>query len=135
MSSQCGSQNYFQDWCLTVGLSDFDLSWINEMAILSKGYKPNKFESHNFLNPSFTNIQGLCFLESNSLDILAICELNLDGSTDFDNFSVSGYVPLIWRNSVNHIHDFEVHVKEGFPFAQALFLKNSVNSYVFDRLY
>ena len=65
------------------------------MAILSKGYKPNKFESHNFLNPSFTNIRGLCFLESNSLDILAICELNLDGSTDFDNFSVSGYVPLI----------------------------------------
>ena len=51
------------------------------MAILSKGSKPDDFESHNCLKLSFTNIRGLpsnfvdceSFLESNSPDILALC--------------------------------------------------------------
>ena len=57
------------------------------MAILSKSCKPDNFESHNSLKLGFTNIQGLrsnffdCkyFLESNSPDILALCETDLDG--------------------------------------------------------
>ena len=32
---------------------------LNEMAILSKGCKPDNFESHTFLKLSFINIQGL----------------------------------------------------------------------------
>ena len=35
------------------------------------------------------------FLESNSPDILALCETNLDDSVDSGNFSVRGYFPLI----------------------------------------
>ena len=35
------------------------------------------------------------FLESNSLDISALCETNLDDSIDSGNFSVRGYLPLI----------------------------------------
>ena len=66
------------------------------MAILSKACKPDNFESHNSLKLSFTNIQDLClnfvdcesFLESNSPDILALCETNLDGSIDSGNFPV-----------------------------------------------
>ena len=58
------------------------------MVVLSKGRKPDKFESHNFLTLSFTNIRGLrssfveftSFLELNSPDILALCETNLDDS-------------------------------------------------------
>ena len=73
------------------------------MAILSKACKPDNFESHNFLKLSFMNIQGLrsnfvdceSFLESNSPDIFALCETNLDGSIDSGNFSVRGYLPLI----------------------------------------
>ena len=56
------------------------------MAILSKAFKLDNFELHNSLKLSFTNIRDLCsnfvecesFLESNSLDILALCETNLD---------------------------------------------------------
>ena len=56
------------------------------MPILSKGCKPDNFEPKNSLKLSFTNIQGLCsnfteresFLKSNSSDILALCETNLD---------------------------------------------------------
>ena len=52
------------------------------MAILSKGCKPDNFEPHNSLKLSFTNIRGLCsnfvecesFLESNSPEVLALCE-------------------------------------------------------------
>ena len=42
---------------LTVYLSVFDLFLTQRiMAILSKGFKPDNFESHNSLELSFTNI-------------------------------------------------------------------------------
>ena len=73
------------------------------MAVLSKIFKPDNFESHNSLNLSFMNIQSLCsnfvdcesFLESNSPDVLALCEANLDDSIDSSNFSMRGYLALI----------------------------------------
>ena len=54
------------------------------------------FDSHNSLKLNFTNILGLCsifvdcesFLESNSPDILTLCETNLDGSINSGNFFV-----------------------------------------------
>ena len=103
------------------------------MAILSKACKPDNFESHNSLKLSFTNIWGLrlnfvdCkpFLESNCPDIFALCETNLDDSIDFSNFSVRGYLPLIWKNSSTHIHGLAVYVKEELPFAWDLSLENS----------
>ena len=86
------------------------------MAILSKACKPDNFESHNSLKLSFTNIRSLrsnfvdceSFLESNSPDILALCETNLD-----DNFSVRGYLLLIRKDSSTHMHGLAVYVKEG----------------------
>ena len=65
--------------------------------------KPDNFESHNSPKLSFTNIGGLrsnfvdckSFLESNSPDILALCETNLDNLIDSGNFSVRGCLPLI----------------------------------------
>ena len=78
------------------------------MTILSKGCNPlnhnfDNFESYNSLKLSFTNIQALhsnfinceSFLESNSPDILALCETNLGDSTDSDNFPLRGYLPLM----------------------------------------
>ena len=94
------------------------------MAILSKRCKPDNFEPHNSLKLSFTNIQGLrsnfveCepFFESNSLDILVLCETNLDDSIDSANFSVRGYLPFIQKDSIPHLHGLAVYVKEGLPF-------------------
>ena len=108
------------------------------MAILSEACKPDNFESHNSLKLSFTNIRGLrsnfvdceSFLESNSPDILALCETNLDDSIDSGNFSVRGYLPLIQKDSSTHMHGLTVYVKEGIPFAQDLSLENSANSYL-----
>ena len=108
------------------------------MVILSKEWKPDNFKSHNSLKLSFTNIQSLCsnfadcesFLESNSPDILALCETNLDDSIDSGNFSVRGYLPLIRKDSSTHMHGLAVYVKEGLPFAWELSLKNSVYSYL-----
>ena len=79
------------------------------MATLSKGCKQDNFEPHQSLKCSFTNIWGLhlnfveCefLLESNSPDILALYETNLDDSIDSGNFSVRGYLPLIWKESVD----------------------------------
>ena len=86
------------------------------MAILSKACKPHSFESSNSLKLSFTNIRGLrsnfvhseSFLELNSPDIVAVCETNLDDSTDSGNFSVRGYLPLIRQDSSTHIHGLAV---------------------------
>ena len=98
------------------------------MTILSKACKPDNFEPNNSLKLSFTNIRGLrsnfadceSFLESNSPDILALCETNLYDSTDSRNFSVRGYLPLIQKDSSNDMHGLPVYVKEVLPFAQDL---------------
>ena len=66
------------------------------MAILSKGCKPDNLEPNNALKLSFTNIRGLrsnfveceAFLESNSPDILTLCETTLDDSIDSGKFFV-----------------------------------------------
>ena len=109
---------------------------------ISKACKTDNFELHNSLKLSFTNIRGLrlnfvdceSFLESNSPDILALCETNLDDSIDSGNFSVTGYLPLIRKDSGTHMHGLAVYVKEGLPFAQDLSLENSADSYLYFRL-
>ena len=90
------------------------------------------------LKLSFMNIRGLhsnfvdceSFLESNSPDILALCETNLDDSIDSGNFSVRGYLPLIRKDSSTHMHGLAVYVKEDLPFARDLSLENSADSYL-----
>ena len=112
------------------------------MAILSKGCKLDNFESHNFLKPSFRNIHGLhsnfveceSFLESNSPDILALCETNLDDSIDSGNFSVTGYLALIRKDSIAPMHGLAVYIKKGLPFELELSLENCIYSYLCFRL-
>ena len=123
----------YDSWVLSEGHKN---QWI--MVILSKGCKPDNFEMHNSQKLSFTNIWGLhlnfidceSFLESNSPDILALCEANLDDSTDSGNFSVRGYLSLTWEDSFTHMHGLAVYVKEGLPFAWDLSLENSADSYL-----
>ena len=90
------------------------------MATLSKGCKPDNFESHNSLKHSFMKILRLrlnfakceSLLESNSPDILLLYETNLDDSIDSGNFSVGGYLPFIRKDYVTHMHGLSVYVKE-----------------------
>ena len=102
------------------------------MAILLKACKPDNFALHNSLKLGFANIWGLrsceSFFESNYPDILALCETNLNDSIDPDNFSVTGYLSLIWKDSSTHMHVLAVYAKEGLPFPQDLSLENSVDS-------
>ena len=93
---------------------------------------------HNSLKLWFTNIQDLrpnfvdCkfFLESDSPDIIAMCEPNLVDSIDSGNFSVRAYLPLIKKDSSTNTHGLTVNVKKGLPFAQDLSLENSADSYL-----
>ena len=105
------------------------------MDIFSKACKPANFELRNSLKLCLTNIRGLrsnfadceSFLGSNSPNILALCETNLDDSIDSGNFSVRGYLPLIGKDSGTHLHGLVVYVKEGLPFARNLSLENSAD--------
>ena len=112
------------------------------MTILSKPCKPDNLESHNSLKLSFTNIRGLrsnfldceSFLKSNSPDILALCETNLDDSIDSGNFSVRGYRPLIRKDSGTHMHGLADYSKEGLHIARDLSLENSADSCLYFRV-
>ena len=74
------------------------------------------------------------FLDSNSPDIRALCETNLDDSIDSGNSSVTGYLPLIRKDSITHMHGLAVYVKEGLSFARDLSIENSADSYLRFRL-
>ena len=73
------------------------------MAILSKVWKPDSSESHNFQKLTFINtavhhydfVDCKSFLESNSPDFLTLYEINLDDSVDFSSISVRSYFSLI----------------------------------------
>ena len=79
----------------------------------------------------YTNfVESECFLESNSFNILALWETNLDDQTDSGNFSVRGYLPLIRKDSSADMYGLAVYVKEGLPFARVLALENSADSYL-----
>ena len=112
------------------------------MAILSKACKPDSSESHNCLKLSHTNIIDLCsnfadcksFLVSQSRDVLALCEANLDDSIDSGNFYERGYLPFFRKDSSTNMHCLAVHVKEGIPFARDLSLENFAYSYLYFRL-
>ena len=53
------------------------------------------------------------FLESNTPEILALCETNLDDLINFGNFFVGGYLPFIQKDSSTHMHALPVYVKKG----------------------
>ena len=103
------------------------------LEVATKRCKPDNFESHDSLILSFTNIWSLCsnfvecesFLESNSCDIFALCETNLDDSTDSGNFSVRSSIPLIRKDSTTDMHGSAVYVKEVLPFTWGVSPKNS----------
>ena len=112
------------------------------MAILSKACKPDNFDSHNSLKLSFTNIRGLrsdfvdceSFLDSNSLDILALCETNLDDSIDSRQFLCERLFSFNPKDSSTHMHGLVVYVKEGLLFGRDLPLENSADPYLCFRL-
>ena len=114
---------------LTAYLPAFDIfltQWI--IAILSKGFKAENFESQNSLKLSFTNIWGLSsnfvdcdsFLELNSPNILGLCETNLNDSIDSGNFSVRDYLLLVRKDSTTHMHASAVYVKGKTSFCTVL---------------
>ena len=70
------------------------------------------------------------FLESNSPDILALCETNLDDTIDSGNFSVTCYLPLIRKDSSTHMHGVTVYWKERLSLAWNSSLENSADSYL-----
>ena len=115
-------------------LSYFDLFLTNEIVILSKGHKPDKSESHNFLKVRFTNIPSI--------------RLNFAEWQFFLKW-VSTWDKLEWLNwlwkflcvglssfnlkrfcSVTDMHDLVVYVKEGLLLAKVLSLENSVDFYL-----
>ena len=111
------------------------------MAMLSEGGKLDNFQSHNPLELNLINVKSFLsnfvecesFLESNSPDILALFETNLNESIDPCNFSVRGYLPIIRNYSVTHMHGLAVYGK-GLRFVRDLSLENSADSYLCCRL-
>ena len=45
---------------------------------------------------------------------------------------MTGYLPLIRKDAISHLHGVAVFVKEGLPFARDLSLENFTDSYIFE---
>ena len=80
--------------------------------------------SDKFWKIIWSSVEYESFLESDPPDILDLCEKNLDESIDAGNLFVIGYLPLIWKDSVTHMHALAVYVKEELPFACDASLEN-----------
>ena len=112
------------------------------MAILSKRCKPGNFEPHNSLKLSFPNIRRLhlnlreceSFFESKYPDIPIQCETNLEDPIDSGNFSVAGYLPLIPKDYITHMHGIAGFEKEGLPFARDVILETFTDSCLYLQL-
>ena len=72
------------------------------------------------MRPSFKFVESESFLESNSPDILAMCKTNLDDSIDSGNFSVRGYLSLIQKDCITHMHGLPVYLKKRLPSPQKI---------------
>ena len=46
------------------------------------------------------------------------------------NFSMRGYLSLIWKDCSTHVHGLAIYLKEGLPFACKLSVENSADSYL-----
>ena len=83
------------------------------LYLINKSSTP---KSHTSLKVSYTNIRGFhsnflhCefYLETNSPDILALSETNLEDEVDSNSFIVKGYLPLIHKDSSTHMHGLGV---------------------------
>ena len=141
-------KNYFKDCCLMNSHPTFlffNLFKLNELwPYYQKHINQIILNSITLSSLALQVLEDFCsnfvdcesILESNSPDIFALCETNLDDSIDSDNFSVRGYLPLIQEDSSTHIHGLTVYVKEGPLFPLHLSLENSADSYLcFDWLY
>lgn len=97
--------------------------------------KPAQEKSPKPLNLSFSNICGIhtnfcsveLFLFKKSPDILALCESNLNSSISSSDFSFSGYLPLLRKDSNVHMHGLEFYVHEHHLLATELSLESHLH--------
>ena len=58
----------------------------------------------------------------------------MDDSIDSQNLSTMGYLPLIRKDSITHVHGLAVYVKETLCFARDVSVENSADSNLHFRL-
>ena len=69
-------------------------------------------------------------------DIPALCDTNLDDSIDSGNFTVRGYLSLLQKDSITHMHGLVLYVKKYFLLHGTYLYKTlRILTYVFDWLY
>ena len=111
------------------------------MTVLSK----RKIGTQNPSKPlriAFTNIRGLrsnfsdlqTHLFQSSPDILAISETCLTADIADDNFSVSGYLPIKRKDSLNGKHGLAVYLKSSLPISRQEDLEHPDSPFMYFRL-
>ena len=84
----------------------------------------NPFQPNVFLYPLENVRKPLVLRFIDSPYILPLCEANLEDSIDSSNFSVRGYLLVIRKDFVSHMHSLAVYVKEVLGLTHDLFLEN-----------
>ena len=115
--------------------------WLNEMVIFSKVPQPDTFESRSFLKLNLNNIWSLrsnfigneSYLKPTYSDILALYETNIEESIYYSNLSARGFLHLIWKNSVSHVHRIAVYVERWISVEREKYLKKTMKIVSYER--
>ena len=90
------------------------------------------FTNIRCLRGNFSHVES--FLTNLSLDVLAICETNLDSSISSSYFDVPGYLPLNRKDSSIHMHGYGIYARDSLSASRELNLEFSDESYTCLRL-
>ena len=139
----------FYDWRVHSHVSHELISYVSDFCFFLTQWNGNflkststsYFWSRSFLKLNFTNIWSLrsnligseSYLKPTSSDILALYETNIEKSIYSSNFSVWGFLHLIWKNSVSHVHRIAVYVERGIYFEWEKYLKKTMKILKYER--
>ena len=128
-------------WQMSHELTDFLGQW-NGHIIKStqKRITLNHTTLRNIALPKFEvfiriSLDMNLFLNLALLTFLLFDETDLDDSIDSGNLYERGYRPLIQNDSITHMHDLAVCVKETISLLPGLSLRNSVDLYLYFLFY
>ena len=144
-----GHENYFKDWCLMNSQLVFLISTsfqFSEIVILSKGRKPDKFESQ--LKFEKQKVETLWNLALPVFEVYVQISLDVNFSLNQTLFTFLLYVRQTWMTQLVLaiflwgviflqseripflIHGLAVYEKKRFLFTRDLSLENSLDSYL-----
>lgn len=98
--------------------------WITQLSKLNLNniwsLRSNFIGNESYLKPTYS-------------DILALYETNIEESIYYSNLPARGFLHLIWKNSVSHVHRIAVYVERWISVEREKYLKKTMKILSYER--